>query len=301
LKGGGLMLDKKDHHLISIKFLSAILMALFFAFLLVFVFTPETKDSYPVYSLDREKIVDSRKVNLFAETENNQLALDVSEKENFEAELKNRSFRIMEAAKDAVLTVLTSNHLDRVNGLQEKEDLLLTELKMRLNNKREELLQQKRKELEAELSEKLQAVRRKIREKYSDYSQQEIRDNYLKIINLRIAVEVLASNESEKEKYQEKLEQVQQEQEQLLAEKNSVLNEDISAETRTLIMDFNRKYSEYRQQLENRHQEIIAAKEAETKKKLAAYRQEIKRELSSKKEAKAEAMDQLIAKSQKYY
>jgi len=253
------MLDEKDYHLISLKFLSAILMALFFAFLLVFVFIPETRDSYPVYSFERENIADSRQVNLFSEQESAELALNLSEKENFEAELKNRSFQIMEAAKAAVLTVLTSNHLDRVNGLKEEEELLLTELKMRLNNESEELLQQKREELEAELSAELQTVRREIREKYSDYSQQEIRDNYLKIINLRIAVEVLARDESEKEKYESELDQVQQEQEQLLAEKNSVLSEDISAETRTLIMDFNRKYSEYRQQLENRHQELIAA------------------------------------------
>jgi galactitol-specific phosphotransferase system IIB component len=295
------MLDAKDYHLISLKFLYAILLALFFAFLFVFVFIPETKDSYPIYSFERESIADSKKIEVFSENKNGSLLLDLSKQENFETELKNRSFQIMEATKGAVLIVLTSNHLDRINGLQEKEELLLTELKMRLNNESEELLQQKRQELEAKLSDKLQTVRRNIREKYSDYSQQKIRDNYLKIINLRIAVEVLASNESEKEKYQSELKQVQQQQNQLLAEKNSVLNEDISAETRTLIMDFNREYAEYRQQLENRHQELIAAREAEIEEKVAAYRQEIKAELSSKRKAKAAAMDQLIAKSRKYY
>lgn len=295
------MLDAKDYHLISLKFLYAILLALFFAFLFVFVFIPETKDSYPIYSFERESIADSKKIEVFSENKNGSLLLDLSKQENFETELKNRSFQIMEAAKGAVLIVLTSNHLDRINGLQEKEELLLTELKMRLNNESEELLQQKRQELEAKLSDKLQTVRRNIREKYSDYSQQKIRDNYLKIINLRIAVEVLASNESEKEKYQSELKQVQQQQNQLLAEKNSVLNEDISAETRTLIMDFNREYAEYRQQLENRHQELITAREAEIEEKVAAYRQEIKAELSSKRKAKAAAMDQLIAKSRKYY
>ena len=295
------MLDAKDYHLISLKFLYAILLALFFAFLFVFVFIPETKDSYPIYSFERESIADSKKIEVFSENKNGSLLLDLSKQENFETELKNRSFQIMEATKGAVLIVLTSNHLDRINGLQEKEELLLTELKMRLNNESEELLQQKRQELEAKLSDKLQTVRRNIREKYSDYSQQKIRDNYLKIINLRIAVEVLASNESEKEKYQSELKQVQQQQNQLLAEKNSVLNEDISAETRTLIMDFNREYAEYRQQLENRHQELIAAREAEIEEKVAAYRQEIKAELSTKREAKVAAMDQLIAKSRKYY
>lgn len=294
-------MDKKDYHLISLKFLSAILMALFFAFLLIFVFTPETRDSYPVYSFERENISDSSEFAIFNEEEEGNLSLDISEKENFESELKNRSFEIMEASKGAVLTVLTSNHLDRINGLKEEEDLLLTELKMKLNNESEELLQQKRRELEAELSEKLQNIRRQIRGEYADYSQQEIRDNYLRMINLRIAVEVLARNETEKDNYQSELDEVEQQQEQLLAEKNSVLNEDISTATRELIMEFNSEYSSYRQQLENRHQESINEREAEIEEKLAAYREEIRTELGAKREEKAEVMDQLIAASKEYY
>jgi hypothetical protein len=294
-------MDKKDHHFISLKFLTAILMALFFAFLLVYVFSPVIKDNYQVYSFDSEAIKDSRNLRVFEENKNGNLILNTAKKENFESELKNRSFEIMEASKRAVLTVLTSNHLDRISGLKDEEDLLLTELKMRLDNENEKLMQQKRQELEAKLSEKLQYIRRRVKGKYSDYSQQEIRDNYLKMINLRIAIEVLARDEAEKEKYQAQMEQVQQEQDELLAEKSTVLNEDISAETRTLIMDFNREYSNYRQQIEKDQQELINNREAEIEEKLAAYREETKLELSSKREEKAAEMDQLIAKSQKYY
>lgn len=294
-------MDKKDYHFISLKFLTAILMALFFAFLLVYVFSPELRDDYQVYSFDRKSIKDPRSLSVFNENKNGNLFLDIAEKESFESALKSRSFKVMDQSKEAVLTVLISNHLDKINGLKEEEDLSLNELKMELNNESEKLLQQKRQELERELSQKLQKIRKRINEKYSDFSQQEIRDNYLKIINLRIAIEVLADNEEEKDKYQAELQRVKQEQEKLLAEKNTVLNQDVSAETRTLIIEFNREFADFRQSLEKEHQQLISQREAEIEEKLAAYRQEIKSELSLKKEKKAAEMDQLITKSQEYY
>ena len=235
-------MDREDYHFISLKFLTAILMALFFAFLLVYVFSPEVADDYQVYSFDSESLKNPSNLKVFEEDGNGSLSLNTAEKESFESALKTRSFKVMAASKNAVLTVLTSNHLDKINGLKEEEDLSLNELKMNLNNESEKLLQEKRQNLEAELSEKLQKIRQQVKEKYSDYSQQEIRNNYLKIINLRIAIEVLAKNEEEKEKYRARLRQVEQEQEKLLAEKNTVLNQDISEETRALIMDFNREF-----------------------------------------------------------
>ena len=294
-------MDREDYHFISLKFLTAILMALFFAFLLVYVFSPEVADDYQVYSFDSESLKNPSNLKVFEEDGNGSLSLNTAKKESFESALKTRSFKVMAESKNAVLTVLTSNHLDKINGLKEEEDLSLNELKMNLNNESEKLLQEKRQNLEAELSEKLQKIRQQVKEKYSDYSQQEIRNNYLKIINLRIAIEVLAKNEEEKAKYRSELGQVEQEQEKLLAEKSTVLNQDISEETRTLIMDFNREFSSYREQLESDHQELINNREAEIKEKLAVYRQEIKLELSQKKQAKAAEMDQLIAESQEYY
>jgi hypothetical protein len=294
-------MDNKDYHFISLKFLTAILMALFFAFLLVYVFSPEIKNNYRVYNFDSQSIKNSKNLRVFDENENGKLFLDTAKKQSFESELKTRSFRIMDQSKKAVLTVLTSNNLDKINGLKGDEDLLLNELKIRLNNEGEKLLQGKRQDLEAELSEKLQNIRKKVKDNYSDYSQKEIRDNYLKIINLKIAVEVLAKDEAEKAKYRSQLQQVEQEQDKILAEKNTVLNQDIAAETRTLIMDFNREFAAYRQRLESDHQELINKREAEAEEKLAAYRQEIKSELSLKVQTKAAEMDQLIAESKEYY
>ena len=44
-------MDKYDYHFISVKFLTAILLALIFAFLLIYVFTPQQREDYVVYSL----------------------------------------------------------------------------------------------------------------------------------------------------------------------------------------------------------------------------------------------------------
>lgn len=294
-------MNKKKYHFISMKFLTAIAMAIFFAFLLIYVFPTKIKEDYSLYSFERQSIKDPKELSVFEEDINGNLFLQTAEKEKFESKLKARSFKVMTNSKKAVLSVITSNHLDKINGFKEEEDLLLNELKIQLNNKKEKLLQEKRKNLEAELSEKLQKIRKKVKKKYSAYSQQEIRDNYLKMINLRIAIEILATNEEEKTDYQNKLEQVEEKQSKLLAEKKSVLNKDISAETRTLIIDFNRKFSDYRKQLENADYELIDKKEAEIEKKLTAYRQEIKADLSSKKEEKAAEMDQLIVQSKEYY
>jgi len=253
-------IDKDDYHFISLKFLSAIIMALLFSFFLTHVFSP-VKDDYSVYSLEQEKIGEIPTGGFLAENGETEIFLNLNQKENFESELKNRSFAVMEQSKKAVLTVITGNHLEEINGLKEEGDLFLNDYRLELENKEEKLLQQKRKELETELSTKLQNLRQQVREKYSSYSQQEIRNNYLKMINLRIAVEVLAQNESEKEDYQKQLEQVRAEQEELLAEKNSVLNEEISAENRTLIMEFNQQFNDYREKIRTRHQNLIANRE----------------------------------------
>ena len=290
-----------DYHFISVKFLTAILMAVFFAFLLIYVFSPVQREDYPVYSFEKENITDFKEQSIFSSAEKNQFLLSTAQKEKFESESKNRSFAIMEQSKKAVLAVITSNHLEKINGLKEEEELLLNDFKRDLEQKEEELLQQKRQELENELSTKLQNFRQRVKAKYSDYSQQEIRENYLKMINLRIAVEVLAQNADEKRRYQRELEQVREEQDQLLAEKNNILSEEISTETSSLIMDFNKQFAKYRSQLRNRHQKLIDQRKDEIDFRMARHREDIKLELNSTRNEKVSEMDQLIAQSKEYY
>ena len=295
-------MDKYDYHFISLKFLSAIIMALFFAFLLTYVFSPMEKSDYPVYNFESQKIEALKEENFldFADAKA-EISLAAVKKEEFKSKLRQRSFAIMEATKNSTAAVITSNHLEKVNGLRKEEELILNDYRLELKSKEEKLLQQKRQELENELSTKLQVLRQKTREKYSDYSDQEIRKNYLRIINLQIGLEVLAENEAEKKEYRNKLEKVKKEQEELLAKKDSVLNDEISAETSTLIMEFNQNYTEYRRQLRNEHQNLLNQKEEEIDYRLAEYREKISEDLNSAKKEKRTAMEQLITKSKEYY
>lgn len=294
-------LDKYNHHFISLKFLTAILMALGFAFLLIYAFIPKTAVDYQVYNFTKAEIADYDDKVVFEQSDKNEFSLNTAAKKTFESELKERSFEIIAAAKDSVLSVVTSRYIEKINGLRELENLKLAEFKAALNSERERLLQQRRKELEKNLSEKLQIIRRQVREEYSDFSQQQIRDNYLKMINLRVAIEVVAVDQAEKEKYQKQLQEVRQKQEKLLAEKSSLVNKDISKETRELIMDFNKKYSTYRKKLRSNDQQLIAEKEEAISSKMTSYRKEIIAELNREKNKKAGEMDDLIAESKKYY
>lgn len=294
-------MDSYDYHFISLKFLTAIIMAFFFAFLLIYVFSPLSQNNYAVYNFEKEKIAEVKTAEPLADFKTEGTFIDLTAKNNFKEKLKTRSFAVIDQSQQAILTVITANHLGAVNSLQEKEDILLSDFEQELLKKEEELLQQKRKELETEISSKLQNLRQQIREEYSGYSQQQIRKNYLKLINLRIAAAVLAYNEADKIKYQKQLEQLRAEQDELLAAKNKVLTQEISEQTTPLIMDFNRRYSDYRKQLRAEHQKLMNKKEAEVEQKLANYRQKIKLELKTKRAETISAMAELISETKELY
>lgn len=294
-------MDNSGHHLIAIKFLTSIIMGLAFAFLLVFVFTPEKRDFYPAYELERRELSSIENITIIG-SGGLSFAGELQESQEFKSEVRNRSASLMEEAKAASLAVITADSMDRLDGLRDNIMSELENLKNRLNAEEEELLSEKRSELEAELSQKLQEIRREIKEKYSDYSQKEIRDNYLEILNLQTAVEVVAENAEERKKYQEKLDQVTAEQQNLLAEKKQQENLDIASRTQEVIVEFNREYSEYRQQLRSEHQEIISEKEEELLAELDRAREEIRAEMLKRREDEAEKIDAKIAEIlNKYY
>lgn len=293
-------MDNYGHHFISLKFLTAIILGLFFAFLLIYVFSPESELNYSVYSFEREDLTNISHKDIFTEKEKRAFFNDY-QKEPFKFQLKEKSFKIMTETKKALLAVITANHFEEINIIFEKERAVLNELRLELEKEREKLLQEKRKELEADLSNDLQQLRQKIRGEYSDFNQQDIKANYLQIINLKIAVEILAKNETEKENYQNKLEKVRAEQNKLLAEKNTALNEEISAETRTLIMDFNSRYSKYRDQIDSRQQKVLRDKTNKIEQRLSRLRKQIKLELKNAKDEKNLEIEKLITEEQKYY
>jgi hypothetical protein len=295
-------MDKHDYHFISLKFLTAILLALIFAFLFIYVFTPQQRERYPTYSFQKRDLNLSEQTVLFDFDSQTMEAAITAEKLRFQEELRKRSFELMEQSKKSMLAVISANHLEKMNGLREGRMLTLEAETRRLDERAERLLQEKRQELEAELSQRLQQLRQEIRNKYSDFNQEQIRDNYLKMINLRLKIEFIARSEEEKKEYQRQLEKVKSEQEALTAEKNSQLNESISSRTRTLIMNFNQQYAAYREQIRTEHRQILSEQRRKIENELAVVRKEIKSDLASAKEQKSAEMEQLIENTQeKYY
>lgn len=294
-------MNEIDHHFISLKFLTAIILALVFAFLLIYVFSPVERTDYPVYSFEKKEsnIFNSENSPLLSQKA--ETAVDIAKRDEFKQKLKNRSFALMDRSKEATAAVITGNHLGAVNSLKEEENILLNDFKLELKEKEEELLAQKRSELETELSNQLQKLRQKVRDRYADYSQQQIKENYLKMINLRIAFEVLAQNESEKEKYQKELDKIIAAQEKILAEKNNVLNEEISNETRSLIMDFNREYAAYREKVQKENEKLLQERKAKLESELDQKRETIKSELAKKLTEKNSIMENLIQRAKRHY
>ena len=294
-------MDKYDYHFISIKFLTAILLALIFAFLLIYVFTPQQREDYPVYKLERQELVFSEQSEIFASKTTAAEESRRQEKLDFEESLRERSFELMEQSKSRMLAVISANNLEKMNGLREEKMLALEAEQRTLDQREENLLQERRQELEFELSQKLQQLRQEVRNKYADFNQEKIRANYLRMINLQLKIEFVARTESEKEKYQNELEKVRSEQQTLMAEKNSELNEDISDQTSDLIMEFNQQYSAYRDQIRSQHQQVISEQRQKIEAELAAAREEIKGDLASARAEKSTELDNLIEKSKKLY
>lgn len=294
-------MDNSGHHLVAIKFLSSIILGLIFAFLLVFVFTPEKRDYYPAFELEKESISSYSDIEIVLSEDYN-FPERAAAYQEFKLELRERSTALMEAAKASSLAVITSSSMERVDGL--RDDILaeLDELKSELEAEENRLLTAKRSELEKELSQELEKIRQEIKAKYSDFKEQEIRNNYLKIINLKIAVEVVAENAAEREKYQEQLNQLEAEQDQLLAEKQQQENLDIATRTEELIVKYNREYSQYRQQILSEHQKIISERENELLAVLDQARKEIKEEMREKRDLREEEINKMIEESlAKYY
>ncbi len=295
-------MDRYDYHFISIKFLTAILLALIFAFLLIYVFTPQARESYNVFNIEREEIKSFSEIDVVGSREKIFINTIAEEEVEFEKGIRDRSFKVMAASRDSILSVITANNLEKMNGLKEEKMAFLEEKEEELESEENRLLQQRRSELEAELSSELENIRREVRNDYSDFNQKEIRDNYLEIINLRIKIEVVAHNQSEIEKYQQRLENVRAEQQELLAEKNSLLNSDISKKTSELIMEFNQSFAEYREKINREHQQILAKVESEIESELAQAREEIKGQLTRARNNKKQEINQLISESkEKYY
>ncbi|RQD73007.1 MAG: hypothetical protein D5S01_08600 [Halanaerobium sp. MSAO_Bac5] len=295
-------MEGPDEHQISIKFFTAIIMGLLFAFLLVFVFTPQPREDYPAYKVERESIALAGEVQVIEKDLQALLAEQEAEHQRFRQEFRDRSRLLMESAKESSLAVITNRGLERMDGLREEMLRELDQFRDELDARESRLMREKRRELEANLSAELQAMRREIRERYADYNQRQIKNNYLMILNLRLAIDKVAESDAERKPYQEKLEEVLAEQEELMAEKREQENMNISARTQTLILEFNQEYYSYRQQIRDEHNEVLALEEEKMLEELEKIRAEIRAEMERERENKAARIEALIEESlQKYY
>ncbi|ADQ13891.1 hypothetical protein [Halanaerobium hydrogeniformans] len=295
-------MEGPDEHQISIKFLSALIMGLLFAFLLVYVFIPHPREYYPAYEVERENIASAGEVQVLEKDLEALLAEQEQEHQRFREDFRNRSLQLMESAKESSLAVITSRGLERMDGLREEMLRDLDQLQAELEARESSLMREKRRELEANLSSELQAMRREIREKYSDYNQRQIKNNYLRILNLRLAIDKVAESDSERRPHQEELEQVLAEQQELMSERSQQENMDISARTQTLILEFNQEYYSFRQEIRDEHNEILAEEEEEMLAELERIRAEIRAEMEREREDKAARIEALIEESlEKYY
>lgn len=296
------MVEGPDEHQISIKFLTAIIMGLLFAFLLVFVFTPQPREDYPAYKVERESIALAGEVQVIEKDLQALLAEQEAEHQRFRQEFRNRSSELMESAKESSLAVITNRGLERMDGLREEMLRELDRFRAELEARETRLMREKRRELEANLSSELQAMRREIRERYADYNQRQIKNNYLRILNLRLAIDKVAESDAERRPYQAELEEVLAEQEKLMAERREQENMNISARTQTLILEFNQEYYSYRQQIRDEHNEMLALEEEKMLEELERIRAEIRAEMERERENKAARIEALIEESlQKYY
>lgn len=106
------------------------------------------------------------------------------------------------------------------------------------------------------------------------------------MINLRIGIEVLAQDEAEEDYYSQKMEKLEQKQQKLLGARSELINEDISEQTRSLILDFNQEYANYRQKLRQNYQQELALKEKQIELSLSQKRTEIRDTLQSRRQKK---------------
>lgn len=293
-------MDRHDYHFISLKFLTAIIMALFFAFLLIYVFSPNDFN-YQVYDFKAAEPAQFSDSTFWKAESSSDFDLNLKAKNSFETKLKERSFKLMDSSQKAVLAVITGNYLEKINNLQKDEDLALNQFRLELEAEQEKLLQAKRKNLESNLTTSLQKLRQQVKAEYSDYSQQKIRDNYLQIINLRIGIEVLAQDEAEADYYKKKLAKVEAKQQKLLGARSELINEDISEQTRSLILDFNQEFANYRQKLRQNYQQELALKEKQIELSLSQKREKIRDTLKARRQKKYSQMAELITKAKKYY
>lgn len=290
-------------HIIAIRFLSAIIVGLIFAFLIVFVFPAVEDGNISLSRLEIDRPLSPE--NLNKEDDFTDLVQKKEEGKILQLELKDkakkRSSELMETAKNSSISVITINHIEKINGKREKYEMRLKEYRSSLANEYEEKTASREKVLEEELMDELENLRRKLKQKYKNLDSQILLSNYNKILNLRIQIEVVAEEQEEIEKLNKKLRELREEQNKILQQKNQKYNQEIEERADVLINKYNQNFVEFQENIKKEHQNLLVKKESELQQELDNFIAEQRRLMNQNTTEKAEKLDRLAEESLKNY
>ncbi|RCW48245.1 MULTISPECIES: hypothetical protein [unclassified Halanaerobium] len=290
-------------HMITVRFLTASIIGLIFAFLIIFVFPAVEEERIYLKTLEIGK--PSAPETLNSDDQFAQLMQKKAEGKEVQIlmkdRVKKRNSKLMQAAIDSALSVITINHIEKIRGKREEYEARLNEYRNFLAADYEEQTAEKEKELEEKLMEDLEELRTELKQKYKSRDSQILLNNYNKILNLRIKIEVVAEGQDEVERLKSELQKIREEQNEILEQKNQKYNQEIEKRANVLINNYNQDFLEFQKNIKAEHSRLLAAHESRLQKELNNFIAEQRRSMNLKTEEKAEYLNKLAEKSLKKY
>lgn len=290
-------------HMIAVRFLSAIIIGLIFAFLIIFVFPAVEEEAIPLKTREIEKPSAPEALN--SDDQFAELLQKKTEGREFQILMKDRvrerNSELMQAAVDSSLSVITIDHIEKINGKREEYAARLNEYRNFLTADYEEQTAKREKELEEKLMEDLEQLRKELKQKYKSRDSQILLSNYNKILNLRIKIDVVAEGQEEVERLKSELQKIREEQNEILEQKNQKYNQEIEKRANILITNYNQDFLEFQENIKSEHSRLLAARESSLQKELNDFIAEQRRSMNLKTEEKAEYLNELAEKSLKKY
>ncbi|MGM0602190.1 MAG: hypothetical protein ACQESS_02620 [Bacillota bacterium] len=291
-------------HLIAVRFLAAITAALIFAFLVVFVFPAVEEQGLPLKKVEISQ--PSTPENLNSDDDFSSLVQKKAEGKEFQIMLKDRikkrNSELMQTAIDSSISVITINHIEKINGMREEYDSRLNEYRSFLTADYEKQTAEREQELEEKLMEDLEELRKELKQKYKSRDSETLLSNYNKILNLRIKIEIVAESQAEIDKLKGELQKIREEQNEILQQKNQKYNQEIEERANILINNYNQDFLEFQEKIQLEHSRLLAARESKLQEELDNFITAQRRSMNLKTAEKAESLDQLAEESlEKYF
>jgi len=290
-------------HLIAVRFLLAIIIGLIFAFLIIFVFPAVEEEGTPLKTLEIDKPTAPETIN--SDDQFTQLLQKKEKGKEFQIlmkeRVKKRNAELMQTAIDSSISVITIDHIEKINGKREEYEARLNEYRNFLAADYEEQTVEREKELEEKLMEDLEELRKELKQKYKSRDSQTLLSNYNKILNLRIKIEVVAEGQDEVERLKSELQKIREEQNEILEKKNQKYNQEIEKRANVLISNYNQDFLEFQENIQAEHSRLLSARESSQQKELNNFIAGQRKSMNLKTEEKAEYLNELAEKSLKTY